>query len=438
MGAKGKEGVEFADDPEKGPAGTGPFSFSPGLVARRGADDRWRLRLQVGKCRWQGRMSHSLSKRPARGSRWAAAALAAAAWLPPLQAQQRTVLPAVCTTLPGNAAVSLPLRWSQGVLQVRVDPALLPAALQGTTITGLRLRRPTFLGEPAYPALQRTLTVRGGFQAQTATALSRDLVANRPAGVAVLFGPAVVAVPARSGPIASTQVGEDLVDLVLQTPLPVVPGTLFLEFEAGDGPLAVGAAHWLDAWWSPNGVDAGHVASLGAGTCTTRATPTQLLWTAAGPPATGGTAALRLTGAPPSGLAFLWLGLAPETRPLGPGYVGFGGSLGALAPSLAPCHQWAPMDVLWSGLADAGGNFSQAFTLAATFAANGTRLGLQGGWLDVARPGVPLAASNGQILVVGRVGVANQCASVYFPGTATWSPWLPYQGQMPVLTLLHQ
>jgi hypothetical protein len=339
--------------------------------------------------------------------------------------------------LPGNAAVSLPLRWSQGVLQVRVDQTLLPASLQGTTITGLRLRRPSFLDEPAYPALTRTLTVRGGFQAQTAAALSRDLVANRPAGVAVLFGPGVVGVPATPAPAAGTQVGQDLVDLTFQVPLPVVPGSLFLEFEARDGPLWVGAGHWLDAWWSPNGIDVGHVASLGAGTCTGRSVPTQLLWTTAGPPAVGGTAAFRLTGAPAGGVVFLWLGLAPEIRPLGPGFVGFGGSLGVLDPGLVGCHQWAPMDVLWSGLADGSGNFSQAFTLASTFAPNGSRLGVQGGWLDLARPGVPLSVANGQALVVGGVGVANQCASVYFPGTAVWSPWLPYQGQMPVVTLLH-
>lgn len=59
--------------------------------------------------------------------------------------------------------MSLPLRWSEGTLQVRIDDVLLPANFVGKTISGVRLRRPTFLHEPAYPALQRTLTIRAGF-----------------------------------------------------------------------------------------------------------------------------------------------------------------------------------------------------------------------------------------------------------------------------------
>src|SRR5688572_26964084 len=105
-------------------------------------------------------------------------------------AQNRSVIPAACTTLPGNAALSLPLRWSHGTLQVRIDAALLPTGFIGRTISGLRLRRPAFLAEPGYAALQRTLTVRGAFQPETATQLGQSLVGNRPANLGVLFGPA--------------------------------------------------------------------------------------------------------------------------------------------------------------------------------------------------------------------------------------------------------
>jgi hypothetical protein len=54
-----------------------------------------------------------------RGVRSLAGAVALAAGL---VAQTTTVVPARCVDLPGNAALAMPLRWSQGVLQVFVDP----------------------------------------------------------------------------------------------------------------------------------------------------------------------------------------------------------------------------------------------------------------------------------------------------------------------------
>src|SRR5215831_2425253 len=91
--------------------------------------------------------------------------------LPCASAQTRTVLPPIAETLPGNAAVSLPLRWSQGVLQVVLDAQML-APLQGRTLTGIRMRRPSFPGEPPYAAVQRTIGVRAGFITQLPTNLS--------------------------------------------------------------------------------------------------------------------------------------------------------------------------------------------------------------------------------------------------------------------------
>ena len=82
-----------------------------------------------------------------------------------LAAQTTTVVPALCQNLPGNAALAMPLRWSHGTMQVFVDATLLPAALTGQAITGLRLRRSTLLGDGVNAALTRTLTVRGGLPA---------------------------------------------------------------------------------------------------------------------------------------------------------------------------------------------------------------------------------------------------------------------------------
>ncbi|MBM4061375.1 MAG: hypothetical protein FJ265_09830 [Planctomycetes bacterium] len=354
-----------------------------------------------------------------------------------LPAQNRSTLPAACQVLPGNAALSLPLRWSHGTLQVRVDSPLLPAGFVGRTIHGLRLRRPTFLGEPAYPALQRTLTVRGGFQPQQAVNFTQDLALNRPANPQVLFGPAPVAVPATAAPGAGTSIGEEFLVLPFSPPLPVVAGTLFLEFEAGDAPLQVGADHWVDAVWFDGGVETGYAVTVGAGSCTTRAEPTELVWTGAAGPRVGGTADLRLLGVAPGSFVYAWTGLSPESRAASATWFGWGGSLGPLSPGLAACHQWAPLDASWGGLADAFGRFDTSFPLAASYATAGLHLGVQAAWIDLARPGLPLSVANGVALVLNQIGVGNRCGCVYFPGAATWSPWLPFHGQMPVIVLEH-
>ncbi|MBX3464832.1 MAG: hypothetical protein KF830_16820 [Planctomycetes bacterium] len=358
---------------------------------------------------------------------------------PAAVAQASVVVPAPLAQLPGNAALSLPLRWSHGVLQVRIDAALLPAGLQGQTLTGLALRRPSFLGEPAYPALQRTLTVRGAFQPQTAAQLTQNLAGNRPTNLAVLFGPAPVAVAATGATAAATVLGAELLHLAFTQPLPVGAGTLFLEFETGDPPLAIEATHWVDAVWIPAGVERGYVATVGDGSCTTRAEPSELRWNDAVGPQVGSTAKFVFTGAPPTqgastGLVLHWIGVDPQTAPPGPEHLGFGASLGLADPGLAGCHWWAPMTITWLGTTDANGRLETTLPLAAGVAP-GMRLGVQAAWLDSSRPGLPFSVSNGLLLVLNGIGVGGACGSVFFPAGVTTSPWAPFLGQMPVLRL---
>ncbi len=353
-------------------------------------------------------------------------------------AQNRTVLPTACTTLPGNAALSLPLRWSHGTLQVRMFSSMLPSGLLGKTISGIRLRRPAFLTEPAYPAMQRTLTVRGAFQPISLGNLTPDRQINNQQGTApVLFGPAVVSVPATPATTAGNSVGSEFLVIPFTTPLLVVAGSLFFEFESSDGPLQVGTDHWVDAVWFADGVETGYAVPVGNGSCTTRTEPTELVWTNAEGPHVTGTANLRLSGAAPGLPVFAWLGLAPEPRAVSATYFGWGGSLGLLAPSMAACHQWAPIDVMWSGTASASGAYSMSFALPATFATIGLRIGVQTAWIDLARAGVPLSVSNGVMLVLDTIGVGQRCSTAFFPAGATYSPWVPEIGQMPVITLEH-
>lgn len=357
-------------------------------------------------------------------------------------AQNRSVVPAACATLPGNAALSLPLRWSHGTLQVRMNATLLPAAFIGRTISGIRLRRPTFLGEPGYAALSRTLTVRGGFTPQLANQLGQVLLTNRPTSMAVLFGPAQVTAPATTPNGPATSTGAEFLQIPFTTPLPVIAGNLFLEFETTDAPLQVSADHWVDAVWFDHGTETGYAVTLGDGSCTTRSMPTELRWDDPLGPRVGQTATLQLTGAPPTGagatgFVATWFGIAPEPRAASATYAGFGASLGTIDPGLASCHQWAPIDANWFGTTDAGGGYRFTFQLAASLVTIGMRIGVQAAWIDTSRAGLPLSVSNGVMLVCNEIGVADRCATAFFPGTATISPWYPYVGQMPVIVLEH-
>ncbi|MCA8973772.1 MAG: hypothetical protein KDC98_03585 [Planctomycetes bacterium] len=359
-------------------------------------------------------------------------------------AQNESVVPEACTDLPGNAALSMPLRWSQGTLQLRIAAALLPSNFIGKTVTGLRLRRPSFLGEPPYPAMQRTLTVRAGFDSLPAGFITSDLVANRPSNTAVVFGPTSVSVGATPAPGGATQVGEDLLSLQFTTPLLVIAGTLFLEFEAGDAPFVVGSDNWVDAVWFDGGVETGYAVTVGDGSCTTGSVATALVWNdPATGPVVGGTATFRMTGAPPHAtnapgtMTFLWFGLDPQPRAASPGFVGYGGSLGAIDPALSTCFQWAPLDGVLVGSVDPSGGYTQSFQLVAAATTVGMRIGVQSAWVDTSRPGLPISVSNGVMMVLDEIGVGNDCVTLYFPGSATTAPWSSFHGQMPILVFEH-
>ena len=367
-----------------------------------------------------------------------------AALIGPLAAQNVSTVPRACATIPGNAALSLPLRWSEGKMQVLIDSTLLPAGFLGQTITGLRLRKPSFLGEPAYAAVTRTLTIRGGFHYTLARYATQDLATNQPANLAVLFGPTPVTAAASAATGPGTAVGEQLLDITFTTPLPVIAGNLFLEFETSDPPMQVSADHWVDAVWFENGTETGYAVTVGNGDCTTRSARTELKWEGAVGPQVGNSVTLRLTGAPPTvpnttnvGFAVAWFGIDPQPRAATGNFVGYGGSLGLLDPGLQGCYQWAPLDASWGGLTDQAGRYAVTFTLTSSVTTVGMRIGVQAGWLDAGRPGLPISVSNGVMLVLNNIAVGNGCSTVFFPGTTTASPWAPSVGMMPVLELVH-
>ena len=197
----------------------------------------------------------------------------------------------------------------------------------------------------------------------------------------------------------------------------------------------------VDAVWFEDGVDDGLIVQVGDGSCTTRNEPTELSHTGQIGPVAGSSVGLVVTGAPPTnpftgetGFVVAWAGVDPVTRPPGVGYLGFGSAFGAIDPTMAACHQWAPLDFSWLGTSDAAGRFTTSFSVPAG-AAVGARLGLQAAWLDVSRPNLPLSLSNGLQLVCSGAGVGSGCSSCFFPGASTTSPWGAQIGQMPVLLL---
>jgi len=358
-----------------------------------------------------------------------------------LSGQNTAALPPAFETLPGNAGVAMPLRWSKGKMQVFIDPPMMPSNFVGETITGLRLRRSALEGSPAYPAMTRTMQIHGGFQPFPATQMIGSASQNLTiVPRLLLFGPAVVNATATTAPGGPTMtVGEEFVQITFTQPLPVTAGTLFLEFETLDGPLAIAPGNWVDAVQFEGGSDDGYVAMVGDGSCTTRSEPTELRYTSAAGPISATTIDLEVTGAPPTtgtevGLVLVWLGLDPLTAPPGPNYLGYGASFGIADPLMVDCHQWAPLDYAWSGQTDSAGRFATTLAIPGN-AAIGQRLALQAGWLDTSRPVVPLSLSNGLQMVCNSVGVEDHCSTFFFPDDLDDSPWGPQVGLMPVILL---
>ncbi|GAB4137909.1 MAG: hypothetical protein Fur0037_03360 [Planctomycetota bacterium] len=352
-------------------------------------------------------------------------------------AAQSVTVPDLAGTLPGNAAMSMPLRWSQGTLQVILDQSLIPAAARGG-IRGLHLRRPALLGEPPYQALTRTLTVRAGTTRAPARAVQWTLSANQPANLQTVFGPAQVQIAPSLGPGPSGVLGAELLAIPFSTPiaLPVAGDNLFLEFETTDSGLAVDPGNWVDAVWFTGGADGGYAATAGEGGCGGSTTPTTLRWDSASMPRRGASARLLFESGFPEAFALALVSMSPQTRAPGPSFLGFGADLSSLG--LQGCYQWSAPDAVLFGQTTVVGSWQVDFSVPTAHLNAGDRLGVQ---VAVLAPGAnPLgfALSNGVVLVLDQAGVGDHGASVFFPGAATPSsvtPWPPFVGLLPVLVL---
>ena len=360
----------------------------------------------------------------------------------PAQAMTWTSVPPGFERMPGNGALAMPLRWSQGVMQVQCDKTILPTQLLGQSLRALRVRRPGFVGEPAYPALNVRLKVALGVAIGAANQMSSTLATNRPQKLTVVAGPLDYSVPATNPHAPGDATGAWLVDLPFATPyvVPQLAEPLFLEWEVLGSSYVIHDLHWVDALYSPGGSTQGFVATVGNGGCGPAASglPMRLLPDSATPPAIGQKFTLRLENAKPSSQAFVVLNLhASDTfftlTPYAPGSFGVD-----LAPLGMPgCWSWTGFDTFWSLKTSAQGDLAHVIELPNASYLRGVRSGVQA---FVAATGVNpagFAASNGLYLAPDRsgvVGFAGSVATVLCPGPAcTLSPWIAWVQTAPIL-----
>ncbi len=348
----------------------------------------------------------------------------------PLPAQDFAI-PSQLQGLPGNRGISMPGRWSQGVMQVIWDRELIPDELKGQTIRRIRLRRPSFPDEPDYPALQRTFKVSMGMTQTFARGMTSILEDNRPASLTVVAGPTTVSLPAVSAQGAGDPVAGALIDLVLDQPF-VVDGTgnLFLEWENLDSSLSISQHHWIDAIQIPQeGGIALQVGNGGCGSVLAQA-PMTLSPVPGPPPASGTVIRLQLRRALPGVPALVVLGLDPQNKQP-PWNLGFGGHLGAL--SLPGCYQWTGLELAFPQLINPLGAMAIKLAFPPDVELSGQRIGVQVAVADPQANSLGFAFSNGVLLFMDTVGASPDCASVLAPGTESPSPFPPFRGLAPLI-----
>lgn len=345
----------------------------------------------------------------------------------PAPAQGEVVLPEGFQERPGNAGLSMPARWSQGVLQVLFEARATPKALAGKSLNALVFRRCSLPDEPPYPALTRTVTVR--LTSTDWAALGQDVRANQPPGLTTVAGPVSLALPATQphGPGAAH--GGDL--LVIPFAQPYVPTNagLFVQATTSDPVAAVSPDHWADALYLPGGVDRSLVLALGRGGCGSGSAPLPMLLAAtdATPPGNGGNLRARLSAAAAD--RPVWAFAQVEGDPRFPAGVG---------PVVPACRVWAFAWLAAAGRTGATGTWALDLPLPANANLSGLRVVLQAFVSDPAMGAPGLATSNGLLFFLDRLGLQGSAQMVLAPGAnPTLSPWPPWTWTVPILVFRH-
>lgn len=336
---------------------------------------------------------------------------------------------------PGNSGVSMPGRWAQGIMQVLLQPQQLPSNLAATPLLAVRLRRPAFAEEPAWPARTVTVAVHLGDTTRNADQASGRMPDNRPTPLTTVFPQATVNMPASAALGPRDAVGAVMLDLPFAAPWTFAGPNLFIEFETFAGSQDVSAYHWVDAV-DVTGGDTGTTVPLGAFGCGSRtARPMVLEPTNFGSAMQLGSAyPLLLRNTVPSAPGFVALRFDPvRNAPLG---LPMGSDLATLG--MPGCVLWAASDAFVEGaffaVADANGNLRASVTLPDLPSLRGAQLGAQAFALDQGFNTLGVTSSNGLLIRPNFVGVFTQASTVLtHRPQEPFSPWRPFFGYTPVL-----
>lgn len=344
-------------------------------------------------------------------------------------AQNWATVPKGFDQLRGNAAASMPLRWSWGLLHTILDDSLV-ADQAGVTWTHMRLRRPSFFDEPAYPASTIELEITIGESDRSPARITGDRFLNTMTNPVVVLPRQTLSIPATPAAAQADTVGQDLLSVALTTPYTVPAGAdLLIEVRTFDTQLSIVDGQWIDCVSMANGLDRGLSIPVGQHGCGGRTSAGMRLAPSGSPhPAYGSAASVRLTNALPGKEVVMMIGLDPlaMTAP-----VPFGTTLG-IFPMLPNCQIWAPWDFVLVGVGTTsiGGNLGFSLDLPATNPFSTVQIGLQALILEDVVTGV--SASNGVVLWPDSVGVGPDAATAIFPEDVQFSTWLPFPGFTPV------
>ena len=357
-------------------------------------------------------------------------------------AQTSTTLPLGFDRLPGNAALSMPVRWSWGRMQIIYDDEQL-APLDGLTITRLRLRRPNFFDEPAYPSVQRTFEISIGPAGRTAQTVHAQPDLNLPAAgqMTVVFGPAPVTIGGTAEAAAGDVVGATIVDVALTQPytVQVTPGEhLLVDWKCVDTGLTVSSGAWVDAVRMPGAASLGLAVPVGQNGCGGfgGAPIANRLDVAEDSrhPAFGSETTLVLGNAQPSRQLWLLLGIDVHLMTIP---AAFGAPLVNFPiPTPSGCRAWSPLDGILLSVGDTSpsGTFSYDLDFPANPAFQGIQLGFQAMILE---DPPQLAFSSGLILWMDDVGLGGQIGTCLTLADETEATWDSFRGATPIVEFVH-
>lgn len=359
--------------------------------------------------------------------------------IPPAHPAPET-LPLDMGRLPGNASLSMPLRWTEGVMQVIYRQDVIPQSAVGMQLTAIGFRRPAWFDEAAYPARTRTLRLHVQQATRQPLNLVKDLSLNRDATTTHGFGPGPISIGASSAGGAGDPVGDVICTIPVQPPFTIpASGGIMIEVEALGAPLSVDGTDilWVDAVEALDGSNEGLAFELGQSGCSAHGQLRLTLPEGQDMPGFGDTFQVEVSGARPGAVGFMFQMLNPFAMQQ-PWSLGFGADL---APIMAPgCFQWSEGELAASQPFTVGpnGKATVSITIPGSVGSPGDLAGLQAAMVEPALNQFGYATSTGLALTVGGNWIQNGVATLLSPGTRSKAPWDRFLGLAPVLELTLQ